>query len=75
MVEYDLQIMVDWFKANKLSLNLSKTVAMKFWTKKDKFELKIYNYVIPLVASAKFLRVHIDNQLTWYVHANHLMKI
>ena len=73
-MEYDLQIMVDWFKANKLSLNLSKTVAMKFWTNKDKFELKIDNYTIPLIASTKFLRVHIDNQLTWYVHANHLIE-
>ena len=74
MMEYDLQIMLDRFKANKLSLNLCKTMAMKFWTNKDKFELKIDNYVIPLIASTKFLGVHIDNQLTWYVHANHLIE-
>ena len=74
MMEYDLQVMVDWFKATKLSLNLSKTVSMRFWTSTDNFELKIENFVIPLVTNTKFLGVHIDNQWTWYVHVNHLIE-
>ena len=74
MMEHDLYLMVDWFKANKLLLNLSKTVAMRFWTSTNKFELKIENFVIPLVESTKFLGVHIDNQLTWHEHANYLIN-
>ena len=31
MLEHDLTLMMDWFKANALSLNLDKTVGMKFW--------------------------------------------
>ena len=30
-LEHNLNIMSDWFKANKLSLNLDKTVGIKFW--------------------------------------------
>ena len=29
MLEHDLNVMIDWFNANKLSLNLQKTVAME----------------------------------------------
>ena len=61
MLEHDLCLMVDWFKSNKLSLNLNKTVAMHFWTNNSKFELKIEDFVIPLVESTKFLGVHINN--------------
>ena len=31
MIEHDLHLMQSWFNANKLSLNIRKTVAMKFW--------------------------------------------
>ena len=41
MLEHDLQHMVDWFSANKLSLNLNKTVAMKFWNNDTNLELKV----------------------------------
>ena len=74
MMGHDHYLMVDWFNANKLSLNLSKTVAMRFWTSTNKFELKIENFVIPLVESTKFLGVHIDNQLAWHEHANYLIN-
>ena len=30
-LEHDLQLMATWFSVNKLSLNVGKTVAMKFW--------------------------------------------
>ena len=35
-IEHDLEILTDWFKANKLTLNLNKTVAMKFGKNKNK---------------------------------------
>ena len=35
-LEHDLQMMTNWFSANKFSLNIGKTVAMKFWNKDSK---------------------------------------
>ena len=31
MMHHDLTILLEWFSANQLSLNLSKTVMMNFW--------------------------------------------
>ena len=31
MMTHDMSILDDWFRANKLSLNLNKTVSMLFW--------------------------------------------
>ena len=30
-IEHDMSLLMDWFRANKLSLNISKTVVMRFW--------------------------------------------
>ena len=72
MLEHDLNLMTDWFNANKLSLNLHKTAAMQFWNNKTSLELRVDNIKIPVVESTKFLGVQIDNQLTWHNHANRL---
>ena len=74
MLEHDLNLMTDWFNANKLSLNLHKTAAMQFWNNNTSLELHVDNIKIPVVESTKFLRVQIDNQLTWHNHANHLVN-
>ena len=64
MLEYDLNLMTDWFNANKLSLNLHKTAAMQLWNNNTNLELCVDNVKIPVVESTKFLGVQIDNQLT-----------
>ena len=74
MMEHDLSMMSDWFSANKLSLNLTKTVAIKFWNNTLNFQLRINNCEIPLVHSTKFLGVHLDSQLSWYIHINGLIE-
>ena len=74
MLEYDINLMTDWFNANKLSLNLHKTAAMQFWNNNTNLELRVDNVKIPVVESTKFLGVQIDNQLTWHNHVNHLIK-
>ena len=74
MLEYDLNLMTDWFNANKLSLNLHKTAAMQFWNNNTSLELQVDNIKIPVVESTKFLGVQIDNQLTWHNHANHVIN-
>ena len=74
MLEHDLNLMTDWFNANKLSLNLHKTAAMQFWNNNTSLELQVDNIKIPIVESTKFLGVQIDNQLTWHNHANHVIN-
>ena len=72
-ITYDIQILVEWFKTNKLSLNLNKTVVMKFWSKDTKFDITVDGLEISLVTNMKFLGVHLDNELTWDTHLNQLI--
>ena len=69
MMEHDLNLMTSWFCAIKLSLNLDKTVVIKFWN----FQLHVNNFSIPIVSNTKFLGVHLDNQIAWSVHINVLL--
>jgi len=69
----ELAMANDWFKANKLSLNLSKTNYIIFRSNKKIIPssanvLKIDNIIIPQVTSSKFLGVHIDQHLKWNTH-------
>jgi len=63
----------DWFKANKLSLNLAKTNYILFCshrksTPQQKGKVQIDTTDIPQVKSVKFLRVYVDQHLTWNNH-------
>ena len=66
--------MVNWFSANKLSLNLNKTVAIKFWNGGADFNLKVNGYTLPMVTNTKYLGVYTDNTLTLQVHMNHVIE-
>ena len=55
MLEHDLNIMIDWFNANKLSLNLQKTVAMQFWNNTTNLNLYVDKTKIPTVKTPNFL--------------------
>ena len=65
---------IDWFNANKLSVNLSKTNYMLFSSKKveerDIAVININNVTIEKVSEAKFLGIHIDDKLTWNTQVN-----
>ena len=74
MMEHDLNLMTNWFCANKLSLNLDKTIVIQFWNNKTNFQLHVNNFNIPIVSNTKFLGVHLDNQITWTVHINGLLE-
>ena len=54
-LNHNLNLMTDWFKANKLSLNLSKTVGMKFWDNSHKFTIEVDNMKLLMVEWTKFL--------------------
>ena len=68
----DIHTLCDWFKANKLSLNLDKTNCIMFHPKGHNidhdFKLIIGNSTINLVSDTKFLGLFIDEQLNWSTH-------
>ena len=70
-IEHDMKLMLDWFNANQLSLNLEKTVLLKFWSNDKSFEIKIQDQVIKkLFKNTKFLGITTDENLTWNDQAN-----
>ncbi len=79
-VNSDLQNLYDWFNANKLSLNISKTHYMLF-TNYDipdltlqNFEIKIGSQPIERKKHVKFLGVQIDENLNWHEHIINTMN-
>ena len=77
--EIDLLKVADWFRANKLSLNVSKTNFVMFCPKrKSKFHeintIKLGDEIIQRVNNAKFLGLHIDDELLWHTHISHVSR-
>ena len=77
LVEEELSNLISWFKANTLSLNVSKTNVIIF-SKTDPINYKdlvlnVDGIIIKPVKSTKFLGINIDKQLTWRDHT-HLSK-
>ena len=71
----ELTQLTDWFKANKLTLNLSKSVCMLFTEKPLKVvpQIEVCGSTLPFVEQTKFLGVWIDSKLTWKPHVNKLL--
>ena len=63
-------MLLNWFKANKLSLNLQKTVMMWFGKNSNSINMKMDDIIIPTVKYTKFLGVYLDDELTWHAHIN-----
>ena len=69
----DLTILTDWFYANKLSLNVSKSNYILFTKHRndsivDKLSLKISGDTILRTNCFKFLGIYIDQNLSWNEH-------
>ena len=62
---------MDWYKANKLSLNVDKTVLLRFWPSAD-FGINVGNIAISNTHCTRYLGVLIDDKLTWKEHTNQL---
>ena len=65
--------MSDWFKANRLSLNLKKTNYMLFGNKHlvtsyNGFSINMDTNALEGVYSTKFLGVIVDTKLNWKLH-------
>ena len=75
-MQHDMATLVDWFKANKLSLNLTKSVLIRFWREESepRENLNIHRLYIPEVDTTKFLGVHLDKNLNWDDHLTQLVN-
>ena len=70
-INHDLETISDWFKANKLTLNLDKTVCMVFPPRKsnvNNINIKILEHEIPIYSHTKFLGLWLDSSLSWDKH-------
>ena len=63
----------NWFKANQLLLNMSKTVLISFWDNKGELKVLVDDTKIPNVQATKFLGVTVDHTLSWDAHVNNLL--
>ena len=57
MLEHDMNMLIDWFKAKQLSLNVDKMVIIKFWSNNIRFDIKVDNKLIKNSKHTKFLGV------------------
>ena len=73
-LQEDLKSLIDWFRANKLTLNLDKTACVLLKKNGDKSEinLNIGNSYIASVKETKFLGMWLDCHLNWSSHLNKL---
>ena len=68
---HDLNIVIDWFKANKLTLNASKSVCMLYRPRNgttNKIKLDIDGAIITNTSQMKFLGLWLDDQNNWIKH-------
>ena len=77
VVNTELQGVMQWFKANRLSVNLKKTNFVIFGNsvklkKIKKFEIILDKTKISRTETAKFLGVVIDENLSWKHHINYI---
>ena len=83
LLKDDLSDVIDWFRANKLSLNISKTNYVLFEppdnikihdpTSKNEYKLEFGTETIDQVSHVKFLGLMIDKNLNWNIHAKGLI--
>src|SRR6218665_205397 len=78
LVNSELAAIANWFiRANKLSLNVSKTNFIVFHSHRksipnQRHVISIDNKAVLQVKSAKFLGVYVDEHLTWKDHIAHI---
>ena len=73
----NLDLVANWLKANKLTLNISKTKVMLFGTRHmlDKFNdisLTYNDDMIEMVREFKYLSVKFDSTMSWLSHIDYL---
>ena len=73
-MEEDMKRLITWFKANKLTLNLSKTECILFQKngQRQSITLEINNIQITNTKDVKFLGMWINEYLNWQSHITKL---
>ena len=71
----DMNALVDWFKANRLTLNLDKTICILFQPNGSdkKMEIEIENVTVCNSVVTRFLGMWLDQHLTWSCHYRNLL--
>ena len=73
-LEHDLNILQDWFIANKLTLNVGKSVCILFGKHRNQqLNLHLGPEKIPQATCTKFLGMWIDHDLSWREHVSNLL--
>ena len=74
-IQDDMQTLADWFKANKLTLNLEKTICLLFQQSGSckELELVVDSVTIRTSKETKFLGMWLDQHLTWSTHIQKLV--
>ena len=67
---------LDWLKANKLIINLTKTYCMLFTNKNENTTLTIRanNTVLEQKSECSFFGIIDDNEISWKPHINHILS-
>ena len=73
-LEQELSTLLDWFRANKLTINVDKTACILFQKSGStkEIELDLGGTIIPSSSTAKFLGMWLDKHLNWSTHLNKL---
>jgi hypothetical protein len=74
----ELPLLIEWLRANRLSLNVDKTHVMIFGKKNitslPPIDIKINGKSLTILEKTKFLGVILDTGLTWKDHINYMTK-
>jgi hypothetical protein len=74
----ELPLLIEWLRANRLSLNVDKTHIMIFGKKNitshPPIDIKIDGKTLTVLEKTKFLGIILDSGLTWKDHVNYLTK-
>ena len=74
MLRHDMEVLSDWFRLNKLFLNMSQTVLVHFWHKGEAINVKVNNQKIPRATTTKFLGEWLDKNLMWENQYEHVLQ-
>ena len=77
VMNYELKLVIQWMKLNKISLNTKKTDLILFHSRqnilnKDNISIKINNKRLKLVDHIKYLGTYLDKQPSWDEHIKQL---
>lgn len=79
LINIELSNIAEWFKLNKLVVNISKTNCIYFHPKRKKtpnniLDIKMDNINITQTSSTKFLGIIVDQHLSWKENTDNLAK-